>query len=70
MKLAAYLETHSINRRDFASRLGISNGRVTQLCEDGGWPSRGLAERITVETGGSVTADDFLQLDESEGARA
>lgn len=69
MKLATYLESTGINRRDFAARVGISNGRITQLCEDGGWPSRGLAERIAVETSGAVTADDFLQIDEAE-ARA
>lgn len=68
MKLAAYLEANGINRRDFAARIGVSGGRVTQLCEDGGWPSREVAERITVETAGAVTADDFLRIEDSEVA--
>jgi 3,4-dihydroxy 2-butanone 4-phosphate synthase/GTP cyclohydrolase II len=63
MKLAEYLESNGIKRSEFASRIGVSGGRVTQLCEDGGWPSREVAERITAETGGAVTADDFLVLD-------
>lgn len=70
MKLSEYLEQHSIKRNDFASRIGVSGGRVTQLCEDGGWPSREVAERIAVETGGKVTADDFLQIVDVDEARA
>lgn len=70
MKLSEYLELHSIKRGDFAAKVGVSGGRVTQLCEEGGWPSREVAERIAVETGGAVTADDFLRFDESESARA
>lgn len=65
MKLSEYLELHGIKRGDFAGRLGISKGRVSQLCEEGAWPSRDLAERIAVETVGAVTADDFLRLDEA-----
>ena len=64
MKLAEYLESNGIKRGEFAVRIGVSGGRVTQLCEDGGWPSREVAERITAETGGAVTADDFLVLDD------
>lgn len=70
MKLSAYLDEQGITRRDFASRVGCSNGRITQLCEDGGWPSRELADKIAVETGGAVTADDFLPAREVVEARA
>ena len=59
MKLAEYLKLHGIKRRDFAGRIGVSNGWITQLCEGGGWPSKQVAERIAAETGGKVTADDF-----------
>lgn len=66
MKLAAYLKSAGIKRRDFARSVGVSNGRITQLCEEAGWPSREVAERIARETGGLVTADDFLRFDGAE----
>lgn len=70
MKLSAYIEQSGITRRDFAAKIGVSNGRITQLCEDGGWPSREVAERIASVTEGAVTADDFLRLEEAEVAEA
>jgi transcriptional regulator with XRE-family HTH domain len=70
MKLSEYLSTRRITRRDFAARIGVSNGRITQLCDGSGWPSREVAEKIAVETGGDVTADDFLRIVDLEGVRA
>lgn len=72
MKLAEYLASQGIKRGDFAERIGVSGGRVTQLCDEGGWPSRDVAERIATETGGAVTADDFLDFrnETTEEARA
>lgn len=70
MKLAEYLELHGIKRGDFASRIGVSGGRVTQLCDEGGWPSREVADKIAVETAGDVTADDFLPARDEAEARA
>lgn len=69
MKLADFLKTREIKRGDFARSIGISPGRVTQLCDDGGWPSRDVADKIFEATGGLVTADDFLTTREAE-ARA
>ena len=60
MKLSEYLDLHSIKRGDFAKRIGVSGGWVTSLCDGSGWPSREVAEKISVETAGAVTADDFL----------
>jgi 3,4-dihydroxy 2-butanone 4-phosphate synthase/GTP cyclohydrolase II len=71
MKLSEYLDLNNIKRGEFASRIGVSGGRVTQLCDGSGWPSRDVAERIARITDGSVTADDFLRLDDpTEAARA
>lgn len=69
MKLSAYLEKHSIKRGEFAAQIGVSGGRVTQLCEENAWPSREVAERIASVTLGMVTADDFLRLDEGAEMR-
>lgn len=71
MKLSEYLESKGIRRGEFASRVGVSAGRITQLCDGSGWPSRGVAERISAATEGEVTANDFLRLaDEPEDLRA
>jgi len=63
MKLSEWLNRHEVKRSEFARRIGVSPGAVTQICrEDGAWPSRETAERIFVETGGSVTPNDFFRL--------
>ena len=61
MKLAEYLALRSIRRNEFAASIGVTAGRITQLCDGSGWPSRDVAERISAVTGGAVTADDFLR---------
>lgn len=66
MKLADYLMLNSIKRGEFARAIGVTGGWVTQLCDGSGWPSREVAQRITEETGGQVTADDFLIVSDVE----
>jgi len=70
MKLSEYLKIKGIRRGEFAVAIGVSAGRITQLCDESGWPSRGVAEKIAAVTEGEVTANDFLRLEEAEGARA
>ncbi len=61
MKLADWLERNRVKRVDFARRIGLSPGAVTQICrEDGAWLSRETAERIVAVTRGEVTPNDFL----------
>ena len=61
MKLADWLMRSGVSRADFARRIGVSPGAVTQFCRgDGAWVSRGTAQRIMVETRGAVTPNDFL----------
>ena len=61
MKLAEWLTRSAVKRADFARRIGVSPGAVTQMCrEDGAWASRETAQRIFVETRGAVTPNDFL----------
>ena len=63
MKLSDWLRRHNVKRSEFARRIGVSPGAVTQICrEDGAWPSRETAERIVVETGGAVTPNDFFTV--------
>lgn len=70
MKLAEYLDLHDIRRGEFARLIGVSGGRVTQLCDGSGWPSRDVAERISAVTEGVVTANDFLRVVDAEEIRA
>jgi 3,4-dihydroxy 2-butanone 4-phosphate synthase / GTP cyclohydrolase II len=63
MKLADWLTRNGVKRSDFARRIGVSPGAVTQICKDeGAWVSRETAEHILVQTRGAVTPNDFLAL--------
>ena len=61
MQLADWLKQSKSTRADLARAVGISPGRVTQICE-GDLPSLDLAERIARATGGAVTPNDFVGL--------
>ena len=61
MKLADWLSLYKISRTDFARRIGVSKGAITQICnQDQAWVSRETAELILRETRGAVTPNDFL----------
>src|SRR3954453_9413231 len=59
MDLPGWLERTRMPRNPFARAVGVSAGRITQICE-GELPSLELAERIARETSGAVTPNDFL----------
>jgi 3,4-dihydroxy 2-butanone 4-phosphate synthase/GTP cyclohydrolase II len=61
MDLSGWLERNKTPRNAFARAVGVSPGRITQICE-GELPSLELAERIARETAGAVTPNDFLGL--------
>jgi 3,4-dihydroxy 2-butanone 4-phosphate synthase/GTP cyclohydrolase II len=64
MKLADWLDRNRVRRGEFARRIGVSPGAVTQICRDeGAWVSRETAERIVAETAGAVTPNDFLAIE-------
>ncbi|MBV1701583.1 MAG: 3,4-dihydroxy-2-butanone-4-phosphate synthase [Hyphomicrobiales bacterium] len=63
MELSAWLSQKNIRRKDFASRIGVTPGAVTQLCNHSHpWVSRETAALIFRETAGAVTPNDFLFL--------
>lgn len=63
MELSAWLSQNKIRRKDFASRIGVTPGAVTQLCNHSHpWVSRETAALIFRETAGAVTPNDFLFL--------
>lgn len=47
-------------KRDFAAKIGVSPTMVTEYAEMRMWPGREKIEAIIRETGGEVTANDFL----------
>ena len=52
---------------EFARRIGVTPGAVTQLCNsDQAWLSRDTAELIARETRGAVTPNDFLPASAQE----
>ncbi len=61
MKLASWLRKSGVSRVEFARRLGLTPGAVTQLCNyETAWMSRETAQAIARETDGFVTPNDFL----------
>jgi len=58
MKLAAWLTNSGISQSDLARRIGVTQGRVSQLAK-GAVPSLDLAIRISAATGNKVRPEDF-----------
>ena len=70
MKLAVWLKKNAISRVDFARRIGVSPGAITQMCNnEAAWLSRETAETIARETKGAVTPNDFLPFTENNTKR-
>jgi 3,4-dihydroxy 2-butanone 4-phosphate synthase/GTP cyclohydrolase II len=61
MKLADWIRRRRISRVEFARRIGVTPGAITQLCNNAhAWMSRETAELIARETKGAVTPNDFI----------
>ncbi|WP_243372198.1 3,4-dihydroxy-2-butanone-4-phosphate synthase [Microvirga solisilvae] len=61
MKLAEWLSRNGVSRVEFARRIGVTPGAITQMCNSShAWLSRDTAELIARETRGAVTPNDFL----------
>jgi 3,4-dihydroxy 2-butanone 4-phosphate synthase/GTP cyclohydrolase II len=62
MKLGVWLQQHNVSRTDFARRIGLSKGAISQICnQEDAWVSRETALQILRETDGAVTPNDFLE---------
>jgi 3,4-dihydroxy 2-butanone 4-phosphate synthase/GTP cyclohydrolase II len=61
MKLAEWLTRNGVSRVEFARRIGVTPGAITQMCNsEQAWLSRDKADLIARETRGAVTPNDFL----------
>lgn len=58
MKLSAWLANSGVSQSELARRLGITQGRISQLVA-GAQPSLELAKRIAAATGNKVRPEDF-----------
>jgi hypothetical protein len=70
MKLAEWFETPNPDgskksKADFAARIDVTPQMISAYCADRMWPGRERMGAIIRETGGAVTANDFLKLDEA-----
>jgi transcriptional regulator with XRE-family HTH domain len=60
MKLKDWLTDRGMARNEFARRIGVTAGYITQLCDDEAWPSKTVIREIQRETKDAVTANDFV----------
>lgn len=67
MKLSAWLDIPNPDgtrkRRDeFATSIGVTPQMISAYCEGRYWPSKKKMRAIVRETGGAVTANDFIDM--------
>jgi transcriptional regulator with XRE-family HTH domain len=60
MKLETYLKKNGMTDASFAAQVSLSQSQVSRIKRGISWPTRDVLERITMATGGTVTANDFL----------
>lgn len=68
MKLSLWLERENISAAAFAGRIGVSRQSLHRYCTGERRPEWATIPKIISETGGAVTADDFLQHQDTEQA--
>jgi predicted transcriptional regulator len=62
MKLADYLQHHSIHPADFAKSIGVSRETVRRYMVGDRRPELEKLHKIAEVTGGEVTANDFFGI--------
>jgi DNA-binding transcriptional regulator YdaS (Cro superfamily) len=62
MKLSDWLKETKTTKYRFAERIGVRPSVVTDYCKGRYCPRPKIAEAIIRETGGQVTANDFLSI--------
>jgi transcriptional regulator with XRE-family HTH domain len=60
MRLTDWLKKHDLPRGDFARKISVSEVTVTRYITGSRRPEWDVLQRIVEQTGGAVTADDFL----------
>jgi len=58
--LRTWRKDRSLTIEQMAEKLGVSVGSLSRIERGEQWPDREFFERVLSETGGSVTANDFV----------
>lgn len=66
MKLANYLIESGLSQRDFAAKVGVTSESVRLYLAGLRTPRPALMKKITEETKGAVTANDFAQTEAAQ----
>lgn len=61
MRLTDWLKKYGVPQRAFAARIGMSQGRVSQICAVG-TDSLSTAAKIEAATDGEVTVEECQQI--------
>jgi transcriptional regulator with XRE-family HTH domain len=64
MKLADYLKQDAVTATSIADATGAAVSTITRAARGEVFPSRELMQRIFEATGGQVTPNDFVWIDE------
>lgn len=65
MRISQWLEKQGMTQAAFAFRIGVSQGRISQICASG-TDSLSMAARIEQATGGEVTTDECRRIEAAE----
>ncbi|QDL92528.1 helix-turn-helix transcriptional regulator [Paroceanicella profunda] len=60
-KLADYLSEHGIRQKDFADRVGVTQGTISRACRNTAGISMKLAARISAATGKAVPVETWTE---------
>lgn len=66
--LASYLKLHAIKQKDFARKIGVTDGYLSALISGSKTPSLAVAVTIERATGGAVPSASWLNDDEEDAA--
>lgn len=64
MKLTDWLKDNKVTQTDFAERIGVTPGFISQICSGTSRPGLDRIGAIHRETLGQVTAADWIDLPE------
>lgn len=62
MRLNQWLQKYSVTQRAFAEKIGVTQGRISQICAIG-TDSLSMAAKIEEATGGEVPAQECRQIE-------
>ena len=62
MRIGEWLQKHSVTQRAFAEKIGMTQGRISQICASG-TDSLSTARKIETATDGEVTTGECMKIE-------